>query len=127
MVAVHSANSVDVDIAPGNTITVPDTAQARPGGHVVFVVHNEDNQDHVVRIPTDEFAPENGGKPHPMEPLAIHWTSVAAHDVAVIKLKVRSPQHFDRGDWLYKYNVYSADDVFGKNEIKLDPQIEINN
>jgi len=130
--AVVTPKSANIVIAPGNVITASRKAWTRPGGHVAFVITNEDNYSHVVRIPIDEFVPDppNGlqpGPPDPMQPLSIHWATVAANDVAVIQLQVRPHGHFPNGNWTYKYTIYSADDVFGTNENELDPQIEINN
>jgi len=119
-------------ITEDNEIKEPPKAFTRPGGHVVFVIQNDDENSHTVRIPRDEFLPDPPpskpkGKPDPIVPLAVDWTTVPANDVAIIQLQVRGKSHFDKGDWTYKYTIYWADDIFGTNEQYLDPQIEINN
>jgi hypothetical protein len=129
---VSHPKSTDIVIDASNRVADPTKPYGRPSGHIVFVVQNNDNRSHVVRIPPDEFVPHppsgmSPGKPDPMVPLAVHWATVAANDVAVIALPVRPHAHFDPGNWTYKYTIYWADDLFGTNEQSLDPEIEINN
>jgi hypothetical protein len=132
MAAVANPKSTNIEIDLMNRLSVSNKAYARPGGHVVFVVTNDDNRSHTVRIPPAEFVPHppNGlpaGPADPLEPLAVHWATVAANDIAVIQLKARPHGHFPLGNWTYKYTIYWADDIFGTNEHQLDPEIEINN
>jgi hypothetical protein len=132
MASAGNPKSTDIVIDQNGDLTVSNKAYTRPGGHVAFVVMNDDNRSHTVRVPPSEFIPHppGGSEPgpaDPMEPLAVHWATVAANDVAVIQLKARPHGHFPNGNWTYKYTVYWADDIFGTNERFLDPEIEINN
>jgi hypothetical protein len=123
--------STVIVIDDANNVADPAKAWCRPDGHVTFVIQNDYANSRFVRIPPDEFEedPPEADKPeHPMVPLQVHWTSVAANEVGVIKLQVRGSGHFPKkGDFTYKYTIYWADDAFGTNERKKDPQIEINN
>jgi len=125
--------SVVIMIGAGNEIVEPPKGYGRPGAHIVFVIHNEDDRPHRVRIPPNEFQPKAAGTdeagPHePCEARDDHWARVEGNDVGTITLKVKHAPHFAQAPTsvTYKYTVYSADGD-GKHERVLDPEIEINN
>jgi hypothetical protein len=128
MTRVATAKSPVIVISPENEVEEPNKGFCRPNGNAIFVVQNEDNRPHRVRVPHDRFTP-SGARPGPHLPFNADddSTIVDANDVGFIKLKAKELQHFASvKNPTYKYTIIWSDPD-GSNAKELDPDFEINN
>lgn len=114
--------SVVID-SNGDAAVDQDPVGVGANGHVVFVITNNDNTPHNVRIPGTEFAKKtpHAGVDKPIDPTSNDKAMVPAGDVGAIVLKIKDKGNFPPGaSYPYKYNVHTSTGT-------LDPDLEVNN
>ena len=132
MAPKKNIKAVVLEIAPGNVLTEPDPFRCRPDDRVVFVVINNDANDHWVFVDGAKImlkedttvlaAPMSGGK---------HFVKVKPGEIDMIKgHRVKDSSQFGQNKPLkytsYKYTIDSADDQAGTvNPQDLDPDFDV--